>query len=167
MRVISQDGRTDIPYENFVFGITKDNSIVAIRDTIARPSEIAHGVVATYSTEEKAKKAMEMLRKEYQKYASQNYMKVFQFPAEEELEQPMVHVSFDLVDEFIPRVPKQRCEGENNTIKRICVAPSIIEALNAIPQAGLVVRNMKSLGLPVIIHCYYLKADKVMSNDEV
>lgn len=167
MRVISQDGRTDIPYENFVFGITKDNSIVAIRDTIARPSEIAHGVVATYSTEEKAKKAMEMLREEYQKYASQNYMKVFQFPAEEELEQPMIHVSFDLVDEFIPRVPKHRCEGENNTIKRICVAPSIIEALNAIPQAGLVVRNMKSLGLPVIIHCYYLKADKVMSNDEV
>ena len=34
----------------------------------------------------KAKKAMEMLREEYQKYASQNYMKVFQFPAEEELE---------------------------------------------------------------------------------
>jgi hypothetical protein len=65
MRVISQDGRTDIPYENFVFGITKDNSIVAIRDTIARPSEIAHGVVATYSTEEKAKKAMEMLRIAY------------------------------------------------------------------------------------------------------
>lgn len=79
----------------------------------------------------------------------------------------MVHVSFDLVDEFIPRVPKQRCEGENDTIKRICVAPSIIEALNAIPQAGLVVRNMKSLGLPVIIHCYYLKADNVMSNDEI
>lgn len=79
----------------------------------------------------------------------------------------MVHVSFDLVDEFIPKVPKQRCKGENDTIKRICVAPSIIEALNAIPQAGLVVRNMKSLGLPVIIHCYYLKADKVMSNDEV
>ena len=53
MRIISQDGRTDIPYENFCFGITKDNSIVAIRDTIARPSEIAHGVVATYSKEEK------------------------------------------------------------------------------------------------------------------
>lgn len=65
MRVISQDGRTDIPYENFVFGITKDNSIVAIRDTIARPSEIAHGVVATYSTAEKAKRAMGMLRVAY------------------------------------------------------------------------------------------------------
>ena len=42
-------------------------------------------LMAIYLTEEKAKKAMEMLRKEYQKYASQNYMKVFQFPAEEEL----------------------------------------------------------------------------------
>lgn len=65
MRVISQDGAIDVPYENFVFGIIEDNSIVAIRDTIARPSEIAQGVVATYSAAEKAKKAMEMLREAY------------------------------------------------------------------------------------------------------
>lgn len=65
MRVISQDGAIDVPYENFVFGIIENNSIVAIRDTIARPSEIAQGVVATYSKEEKSKKAMEMLRKAY------------------------------------------------------------------------------------------------------
>lgn len=65
MRVISQDGAIDVPYENFVFGIIEDNSIVAIRDTIARPSEIAQGVVATYSAAEKAKKAMEMLRVTY------------------------------------------------------------------------------------------------------
>lgn len=57
MRVISQDGAIDVPYENFVFGIIEDNFIVAIRDTIARPSEIAQGVVATYSAAEKAKKA--------------------------------------------------------------------------------------------------------------
>ena len=102
MRIISQDGRTDIPYENFVFGITKDNSIVAIRDTIARPSEIAHGVVATYSTEEKAKKAMEELRCAYMCHSllkmgqtppdgideklAMGLSGVFQFPAEEELE---------------------------------------------------------------------------------
>ena len=65
MRVISQDGAIDVPYENFVFGIIEDNSIVAIRDTIARPSEIAQGVVATYSKEEQSKKAMELLRKAY------------------------------------------------------------------------------------------------------
>lgn len=65
MRVISQDGRTDIPYENFVFGITKDNFIVAIRDTVARPSEVCQGIVAEYSTKAKAQKAMEMLRTAY------------------------------------------------------------------------------------------------------
>lgn len=166
MRVISQDGTLDFPYENsIVFIDTRAKEATFVRMQAIGDNETS--ITAKYSTKEKAKKAMEMLREEYQKYASQNYMKVFQFPAEEELEQPMIHVSFDLVDEFIPRVPKHRCEGENNTIKRICVEPSIIEALNAIPQAGLVVRNMKSLGLPVIIHCYYLKADKVMSNDEV
>ena len=166
MRDISQDGTLDFPYENsIVFIDTRAKEATFVRMQAIGDNETS--ITAKYSTKEKAKKAMEMLREEYQKYASQNYMKVFQFPAEEELEQPMIHVSFDLVDEFIPRVPKHRCEGENNTIKRICVAPSIIEALNAIPQAGLVVRNMKSLGLPVIIHCYYLKADKVMSNDEV
>ena len=65
MRIISQDGTIDIPYENFVFGITKDNFIVAIRDTIARPSEVCQGIVAEYSSKEKAQKAMEMLRTAY------------------------------------------------------------------------------------------------------
>lgn len=79
----------------------------------------------------------------------------------------MIHCSFDAVDEFIPRVPKSRCNGEDNTIKRICVAPTIAQALNSIPQAGLVVENMQALRLPVIFHCYYLKADRIMSNEEV
>lgn len=65
MRVISQDGCSDIPYEDFVFGITKDNYIIATRDTIASPSEIVYGVVAKYFTKEKAEKAMEMLRDAY------------------------------------------------------------------------------------------------------
>ena len=65
MRVISQDGMTDIPYEMFVFGVTEDNAIVGIRDTISRPSDVALGVVAKYSTKEKVLKVMEMLRKQY------------------------------------------------------------------------------------------------------
>ena len=65
MRVISQNGMIDVPYENFVFGITKDNSIVAIRDTVARPQEICQGIVAEYSSKEKAQNAMEMLRTAY------------------------------------------------------------------------------------------------------
>ena len=72
----------------------EENSIVFI-DTRAKEATFVRmqaigdnetSITAKYSTKEKAKKAMEMLREEYQKYASQNYMKVFQFPAEEELE---------------------------------------------------------------------------------
>ena len=83
MRIISQDGSTDIPYENFVFGIVKDNYIVAVRDTVARPSEVANGVVAKYSTEEKAEKAMEMLHDEWSDFAQNG---LFQFPKDEDVE---------------------------------------------------------------------------------
>ena len=88
MRVISQDGTIDAPYEisslSMAVGKYEDVEHAAI---YCRNSSTAMGTkMAEYSSKEKAKKAMEMLREEYQKYASQNYMKVFQFPAEEELE---------------------------------------------------------------------------------
>ena len=50
----------------------------------------------------------------------------------------MVHCSFDLVDHFEPRVPKNRIEGkksEDGTIARICVASDIRNAINAIDAA--------------------------------
>ena len=65
MRIISQNGVVDAPYENFVFYITKDNCIVATRDSIGRPSEIARGIMGKYSTPEKAEKAMQLLHEAY------------------------------------------------------------------------------------------------------
>lgn len=65
MRIISQNGKIDFPYESFSLSITKDNCIVATRDTIASISEISISVIAQYSTEEKAKKAMEMLHRAF------------------------------------------------------------------------------------------------------
>lgn len=65
MRVISQNGKSDIPYEYFVFSIVGNGnsySIIATKN-ITEPSEvIMNSIFATYSTEEKAIKAMEMLR---------------------------------------------------------------------------------------------------------
>lgn len=62
MRVISQDGRLDFPYEESVVFISlvdaSEIRIVAIGDD-------DNVVIAKYSTEEKAKKAMEMLRDAY------------------------------------------------------------------------------------------------------
>lgn len=79
----------------------------------------------------------------------------------------MVHVSFDLVDEFVPRVPAQRCQNEDDTTPRICVAPDITKALQAIPQAGEVISAMLSLELPAIIHVYYLGSDHVISHSQL
>ena len=61
MRVISQDGTIDVPYENFVFGITLDNYISAVMDTAVRPTGVVNGIMAKYSSREKALKVMELL----------------------------------------------------------------------------------------------------------
>lgn len=65
MRIISQNGNVDLPYEKFVFGITKDNKIACCRECVAPPYEIYNGIIAEYSSKEKALKAMEMLREAY------------------------------------------------------------------------------------------------------
>nr|DAO46258.1 MAG TPA: hypothetical protein [Bacteriophage sp.] len=65
MRVISQDGTMDIRYENFAFGITLDNCVVASRNLAASPQELLCGKMAKYSSKEKALKAMEILRETY------------------------------------------------------------------------------------------------------
>lgn len=65
MRVISQDGAIDVPYENFVFGITLDNYISAVINTAVRPTEVVNGIMAKYSSREKALKVMELLRETY------------------------------------------------------------------------------------------------------
>ena len=77
-----------------------------------------------------------------------------------------IHISFDIVDEFIPRVPRQRCPGEDETVPRICVAEDILNAVNAVPQAGLVMENMKNIGLPVVIHAYYLTGEGMGKSTE-
>lgn len=59
MRLISQDGKGDMPYENFIFRVYGED-IVASRDILTNGKQI----VARYSTEAKAKKVLEML-KEY------------------------------------------------------------------------------------------------------
>ena len=121
MRVISQDGRLDFPYENSVVFITpRDASEVRIQAI----GDDDDGMIAKYSTGEKAKKAMEMLRIAYgnnefyhhtansehfteftQALSEEMFKKAtteyFQFPTEEELEQGMGKVLFGLIA-YIP-----------------------------------------------------------------
>lgn len=109
MRVISQDGTMDFPYDNSLVFLhensVKRNTCVEIQ--LCGDTEI--DIVAEYSTEEKAVKAMEMLREAYNNnefyhctattntfqeamgiLSSEKFKEVtseyFQFPQDEEIE---------------------------------------------------------------------------------
>lgn len=99
MRVISQDGNFDIPYEQMVITITGKNIIAYGANEIHHDDYIP---MASYSTEEKAQKAMEMLRNVYEcacycndafdsaAQVQRPYLfmnnRVFQFPQDSEVE---------------------------------------------------------------------------------
>ena len=95
MRIISQDGCYDLPYEQTV--VLREETHILVRTM-----EYEDLRIARYSTEEKAIKAMEMCREKYLSrmeleggydivngcYVQPNYWvlpKVFQFPADEEV----------------------------------------------------------------------------------
>lgn len=106
MRVISQDGKCDYPYENSTLFIDYMDGCVIRLLTLA--SDDIGVKLAVYSTEEKAKKAMEMLRSHYDliqklrwgndksvvnnfiseldKNLSKAMSEYFQFPKDEEIE---------------------------------------------------------------------------------
>ena len=109
MRVISQDGTLDIPYEDVIIQ-RFESGIYFLNKNLTGVEPFNDDMqIAEYSTEEKAKKAMEMLRISYEnnefyhhtsnsehftefaKALSEEMFKkataeYFQFPAEEELE---------------------------------------------------------------------------------
>ena len=96
MRIISQDGTLDVPYEQVV--IQRFNQVIYfLNKNLTGVESIVDDIkMASYSTEEKAQKAMKMLRKEYQKfqrtsgygyYFAFDHPKVFQFPKDDEVEE--------------------------------------------------------------------------------
>lgn len=95
MRVISQDGCYDIPYEQAML-LRYGSGIYLMSQNFSSVERIiSDPVIAEYSTEEKAIKAMEMLRMKYGDYLqakSDTFAawfcapKVFQFPADEDIE---------------------------------------------------------------------------------
>ena len=102
MRVISQYGALDIPYEQVVIQRFKGEIYFLNKNLTGIDDLVSDIVIAKYSTEEKAKKAMEELRYAYMCHNLVKMVKtppdgidekltmglsgVFQFPKEEELE---------------------------------------------------------------------------------
>ena len=66
MRVISQDGTIDIPYESVIIQRFGREIYFLNKNLIGVERLVSDMDIATYSTEEKAQKAMEMLRDTYQ-----------------------------------------------------------------------------------------------------
>ena len=86
MRIISQGGKIDLPYEQISISIDCDDERTIIDYAV---SSGTIWELAEYSKKEKAEKAMEMLRTEYGNYKQAksseyyfafNYPKVFRFP---------------------------------------------------------------------------------------
>ena len=60
MRIISQNGTIDIPYDEIVVEIFDECVVGRLKEYVGRDI-----ILGSYSTEEKAEKAMEMLRNAY------------------------------------------------------------------------------------------------------
>ena len=96
MRVISQDGTIDIPYDSVIIQRFKRTIYFLNKNLIGVEQLVSDMDIATYSTEEKAQKAMEMLRNNYLDFMTEatpdgngfcfNQPKVFQFPKDEDVE---------------------------------------------------------------------------------
>ena len=65
MRIISQDGTIDIPYDSVIIQRFGREIYFLNKNLIGAEKLVSDMDIATYSTEEKAKKAMEMLRERH------------------------------------------------------------------------------------------------------
>lgn len=96
MRVISQNGFYDLPYENVAVSLNANNrnQVIAWSSSDFGRDDL-YSVMGDYSTEAKAQKAMEMLHENYKYYAKATNRssfftmfdnpKVFRFPADEDV----------------------------------------------------------------------------------
>lgn len=81
MRIISQDGTLDIPYEQVIIQRFRCEIYILNKNLTGVEQLCSDMVIAKYSTEEKAKKAMEMLGEHYKNTLELLliYMAVFSF----------------------------------------------------------------------------------------
>ena len=90
MRIISQDGKIDVPYEMTAIHLLEGSVLMNMVGDTGKGS-----VIATYSTSKKAEKAMEMLHNDYYDHvAEKTYHEgayyihpYFRFPKNEDVEE--------------------------------------------------------------------------------
>ena len=95
MRVISQDGTIDIPYESVIIQRFGREIYFLNKNLIGVEQLVSDMDIATYSTEEKAEKAMEMLHNDYYDHVAEKTYRegayyihpYFRFPKDEDVEE--------------------------------------------------------------------------------
>lgn len=80
MRLISQNGEFDVPYE--IAALSRTENIIRVYVPIVGEKGT---VMARYSTDEKAKKAMEMLHSAYHDAVTHDNVSAFRFPKDDEV----------------------------------------------------------------------------------
>ncbi len=90
MRLISQDGTFDVPYEQVVIQRYSDGIYWLNKNLIGIESGISEDFkIAFYSSEKKAIKVMEMVRGKYKNFTFyKEEFPYFRFPQDEEVEVP-------------------------------------------------------------------------------
>lgn len=66
----------------------------------------------------------------------------------------LYHVSYDKIGRFTPRIPQNRCPGENGAIPRICLSDSIEHCINALPCRAEPIRRSMNAGASVGLFVY-------------
>lgn len=66
----------------------------------------------------------------------------------------LYHVSYNKVDRFIPRIPKERAVGENDKIPRICFSDSIERCITAKPSGPIALEIAERECIPVCLYVY-------------
>lgn len=77
MRIISQGGHADLPYER--------THLCSNTENVMARCDGKEYLMGSYATHEKAIKAMEMCRRYYDNRSSVTEPKIFRFPADEEV----------------------------------------------------------------------------------
>jgi hypothetical protein len=80
VRLISQNGEFDVPYE--IAALSRTENIIRVYVPIVGEKGT---VMARYSTDEKAKKVMEMLHRAYHDAVTHDNVSAFRFPKDAEV----------------------------------------------------------------------------------
>lgn len=71
----------------------------------------------------------------------------------------LYHVSYVPVQEFVPRVPECRAEGEDTITPRICFTPQIESCINAKPSGMFPIIQSAHMRIPISIYVYEIESE--------